>query len=181
MGELPVLQYGGAMDRYLRHPSFAARWSGTDLAPVQSSVSADAEIWAGWTENGEAIWEAFNATMIDEDAAIIRAVPAYAYGLNFGDKVSVIASAEGPLVINDISARGDQTTFRIWLGADPDPSLWRRVAESYAQSGCVIDVLSARLIALSCAASDSTTIQNKLQEDEAATRISWEPGTPFAD
>jgi hypothetical protein len=169
------------MDRHLRHPSFVARWSGTDLEPLHASVSSDAEIWAGWTDNGETIWEAFNATMLGEDEAIIRAVPAYAYGLNFGDTVSLTASAEGPLVIDGITTRGDQTTFRLWLGTDPDPSLWRTFAESYAQSGCVVDVLSPRLLALSCATSDSNTIQSKLQEDEAVTPLSWEPGSPLED
>lgn len=166
------------MDRYLRHPSRAARWNGTELMPVESSAFADTEVWAGWTEVGTTTWEALNATTVGADEVRICSVPAYAYGLNFGDTVGTIASAEGPLVVRGITCAGGQSTFRIWLGTDPDPSAWRPIAESYAKRGCIVDVLTSSLIALSCDVEDSVSVREHLEEDAARTSFIWEPGTP---
>lgn len=167
------------MDRYLRHSSRPARWSGTELVPVEAASRAELEVWAGWTEDETGVWEALNAIPIgSEDAVQLRSVPAYAYGLNYGDTVECVASAEGPLVIRAVASPGGQATFRIWLGANTDPSAWRPIAESYAKRGCIVDVLTVRLIALSCAVEDSKAIQAMLDVDTARTGLAWELGTP---
>ena len=167
------------MDRYLRHPSRPARWSGTDLEPVDPPLSVEVEVWAGWTEDDTKVWEALNAIPVaGEQAVQLRTVPAYAYGVNYGDTVEYVASAEGPQVVSRIRIPGGQATFRIWLGADPDTSAWRPIAESYAKQGCIVDVLSASLIALSCSVEHAGTIQAILEEDAARTGLVWEPGTP---
>ncbi|MGN6124982.1 MAG: DUF4265 domain-containing protein [Humibacter sp.] len=119
------------MDRYLRQPSRPAWWSGTQLEPARPASPEDTEVWASWVDDGTTMWEALIATPIDgEDAARVHSVPAYVYGLNYGDTVQYVASAEGPLVVSRVASRGGQATFRIWLGSDVDPSAWRPIAES---------------------------------------------------
>lgn len=167
------------MERHLRHPSRPALWSGTELVPVEPALPEELEVWAGWTENGTRVWEALNAIRVSGEATVrLLSVPAYAYGLNYGDIVDCVASAEGPLVIRDVRSLGGQATFRIWLGADTDPSAWRPIAESYAKSHCIVDVLTASLMAVSCALEDSKVVRAMLEGDAIRTGFAWEPGTP---
>ena len=101
------------------------------MVPAQPASSDEIEVWAGWVEDGTTMWEALLATPINgEDTFRLASVPAYAYGVNYGDAVEVVASAEGPLVINRTARHGGQATFRIWLGNDADPSHRRAIAET---------------------------------------------------
>lgn len=169
--------YDRPMDRHFRHPSRPARWSGAELVPAQSARSDETEVWAGCVDDDTTIWEAFIATPIDdEDTVRLDSVPAYAYGLNYGDTVEYVASAEGPLVISRLARSGGQATFRIWLGSYVDPSRWRAIAESYARRGCIVDVVTTSLIALSCAAADADAIRRLLDNDSTSANFIWESG-----
>ncbi|SIT78746.1 DUF4265 domain-containing protein [Microbacterium sp. RU33B] len=168
------------MDRHFRHSSRPARWNGTDLESVDRGGPAEVEVWAGWTEDDTQLWEAFTAIQTaGGDAVQLRTVPAYAYGLNYGDIVEYAVSAEGPLVISRVRSPGGQATFRVWLGAEPHVDAWRHIAETYAKRGCVVDVLTVSLVALSCAVEDSCTIEAMLKEDAGRTGLVWEHGTPI--
>lgn len=152
------------------------RWTGAGLAPVAEAAAATIEVWATWPMVNGTFWEALNATMIGDDAARIWAVPTHVYGIHYGDTVGVVASAEGPNVITNIVARGGYTTFRVWLGEGCRVA-WGDFAETYAQRGCLIDVWSERLIALSCTKVISGDVRDHLERDAGAPSFEWETGS----
>ncbi|MFF8185975.1 DUF4265 domain-containing protein [Microbacterium sp. NPDC016588] len=153
------------------------QWNGRELAPVSESAAADIEVWATMPTDSGTLWEALNATMITHDSARIWAIPMFLYGLHYGDTVSVIPSAEGPLVVTEIVGRSGYVTFRVWLGEEGCRATWRSVAETYAERGCIVDVWSERLLALSCEEHRALDIQSHLSRESVAQSFIWEPGT----
>lgn len=143
---------------------------------MPESAAATIEVWATMPWDSGTLWEALNATMITDDSARICAVPMFLYGLHYGDTVSVMASAEGPLVVTKIVGRGGYATFRVWLGEEECRATWRNVAETYAERGCVVDVWSERLLALSCDEHRAFDIESHLSRDSVAQSFIWEPG-----
>ncbi|EYT63986.1 hypothetical protein H489_0109700 [Curtobacterium flaccumfaciens UCD-AKU] len=78
-----------------------------------------------------------------------------------------------------VSEHGNQATFRLWLGEDPDlAAAWRSIAGRYAQRGCLVDAISENLIALSCPVENASLIRDLLIHEEQATALMWEDGTP---
>lgn len=157
------------MSEYRRHPSRTAEWAESSLAPAQSASDADTEVWfAVPSDSGDVFWEALNARTTGRDLVQIRAVPAWVYGVNFGDTVATV-----------VAQRGNQTTFRLWLGEDPDlAAVWMSIAARYAQRGCFVDAISKNLIALSCPVENAPPIRDLLVHEQQTTALMWEDGTP---
>ena len=150
------------------------QWDGSQLVPVPESAAATVEVWATTPTDSGTLWEALNATIVTEDSARIWAVPMFVHGLHYGDTVSVIASAEGPLVATGIVERGGYATFRVWLGEEECRATWRTVAEAYAQRGCIVDVWSERLLALSCVAHLVLDMESHLARESVSQSFVWE-------
>jgi len=154
---------------------------GSSLVPLQSvsEPDTDTEVWFALpSDSGDVFWEGLNATIIGQDLVQVRAVPAWVYGVNFGDTVATVRSAEGPLVGKNVIQRGDQATFRVWLGEDPAlAATWLSIVEHYAQRGCLVDAISANLIALSCPVESAPLIRDLLIREEQTTALVWEDGS----
>jgi hypothetical protein len=166
------------MDEYRQHHSRTAGWTGSALAPLQSASDVDTEVWFALpSDSGDVFWEGLNAKIVGPDLVQVRAVPAWVYGVNFGDTVATVRSAEGSIVGTSVSQRGDQATFRVWLGQDPNlAAAWLPIAERYSQRGCLIDAISENLIALSCSIGSAALIRELLIEEERTTALVWEDG-----
>ncbi len=145
--------------------------------PLRSE--SDAEVWFALpSDSGDVFWEGLNAKIVGSDLAQVNAVPAWVYGVNFGDTVATVRSAEGALVGANVSQRGDQATFRIWLGEDPElAATWLSIVARYAQRGCLVDPISENLIALSCPDVRSHLIRDLLIRDGQTTALVWEDGS----
>jgi hypothetical protein len=166
------------VDEYRRHGSRTAVWAGTALAPSRSAVDADTEVWFALpSDSGRVVWEALNAATVGPGLAELRGVPAWVHGVHFGDVVTTVESAEGGLVGVAVHRRGAQATFRLWLGEDPRlAASWREIAERYAERGCLVDVVSEQLIALSCPVGSAPLIRGMLIEEESTTALVFEDG-----
>lgn len=84
------------MPIYRRRPSTACQWSGQQLVPSRLAAESDSEAWFVLPQDGEGdhVWEALNGRLIGNELVEVRAVPALAYGIAFGDRVDVVRSAE---------------------------------------------------------------------------------------
>ncbi|WP_092555702.1 DUF4265 domain-containing protein [Herbiconiux ginsengi] len=165
------------MPIFRRHSSYTGEWSGGRIQPSSLASQADSEVWLALPNDneGEQVWEALNAQTIDTDLLELRAVPALAYGVRFGDRVSVVGAGDNALVVDAIRERSSFVTFRIWIGEDVAPSLtWRPLAEALAQLGCLVDVYSTRLIAVACAEPDVGTVRAVLEAQADASGLVWE-------
>ncbi|MCS5732310.1 DUF4265 domain-containing protein [Herbiconiux daphne] len=165
------------MPIYRRHASKTAEWSGRELVPSPLAAESDSEVWFALPREGEGdqIWEALNGRLTETGLVEVRAAPALAYGVAFGDRVSVIRSAEGPLLVNEICERGSFGAFRIWLGEDEAlAARWKSVAEKYAELGCLIDVYSEKLVALACPQDRVTSVRDALESQASESGLIWE-------
>lgn len=168
MGLVPVER------QYKEHPAATGWFVGGRLVPLPGALDADTTVWLALpVEAGRVqVWEGLAALRMGEDRVEIRAVPVFAYDLNYGDEVSVVASAEGPLVATGIVKDGGNYTFRVWF---PEGALQAVVAE-FGALGCLVESYSARLVGLSCGAGEAQMMADALQAGEAAGRFLYETG-----
>jgi hypothetical protein len=165
------------MPIHRRHSSKAGEWSGQELVPSRLADDADSEVWFAIPREGEKdqVWEALSGRLTESGLVELRAVPALAYGVAFGDQVSVIRSAEGSLVVDEIRERSSFATFRIWLGEEASLAATRQVvAENYAKLGCLVDVYSEKLIALACPEDRAETVRGALESQASVAGLVWE-------
>lgn len=168
------------MARYLQHPSLAACWNGKTLEPFPDAIAAELTVWFALPPNDseaatDGAWEGLLATAVADDTVRLCAVPAHLQDVNFGDEVKVIRSAEEALVATSIGNRSDQWTYRIFL-PDGSGDVWLPIAEFYAKAGCLVDVVSPRLIALSCCRDIAQAVADLLLRDQDAGRFVYETG-----
>ncbi|MCD2444353.1 DUF4265 domain-containing protein [Agromyces sp. SYSU K20354] len=140
------------MDQFREHPSKACVWDGTQLVPVADATAAESVVWFVLPPDPDmprdyAVWEALNATQVEHDVYRLCASPALFARVAFGDRVDVIRSGEGALVVTSIAGRGGYTSARLWFEDGGDT--WRLPVESLAQAGCVVDIYSERLVGIS--------------------------------
>ncbi|WP_375491426.1 DUF4265 domain-containing protein [uncultured Jatrophihabitans sp.] len=158
---------------YRGHPSPTGQMRDGELIPVSDAAEADTVVWFALPPDGEqAIWEGLSAQSAGQDQVIVRSVPLFAYGLGYGDRVSVIASAEGPLVATAIVERGDHYGFRVWL-KNASASL-ADIVRTYGNMGCFIEGYSNQLVGLSCPSVLAQQVANALATDERAGRLLYE-------
>jgi hypothetical protein len=140
------------MDQYREHPSLARIWDGTRLAPAPDATAAESVVWFSVPSDPEApqtsrTWEGLNARRIDGDVYAVCGSPALFAGIAFADRVHVVASLEGALVVTSIAGRGGYASARLWFERGGDT--WRAPTEMLAQAGCVVDVFTERLVGIS--------------------------------
>jgi hypothetical protein len=116
-----------------------------------------------------------NSVPVSNGVVELRSVPAYAHNVNFGDRLSTMTSANDSLVCTGIVEPSDQWTYRVWLSAGAS-SQWQIVTEDYARAGCLVDVMSRHLIAMSCDHELARVIADKLTADESARILTYETG-----
>ena len=162
-------------DRYLEHPSPTGHWVRDELVPHPQAIEADTTIWFALpTDDDQRLWEGLAALSQKDGSFVLRAVPLFAYDLNYGDRVSAVPSAEGPLVATQVLEDGRCFTFRVALHAGG--STVPEVVRTYGSLGCFVEGWSESLIGLSCDESLAQVVAHRLAGDEQRDRLAYETG-----
>ena len=66
-----------------------------------------------------------------EDRVRLRAVPMFAYDVNYGDEISVVTSAKGPIVATGVTKNSGNYTFRVWVREDAEDAALRDVVTQF--------------------------------------------------
>ena len=169
------------MSSFLEHPGTVARLRGRTVEEHPDAAAATETVWVAVYPAGdkEAAWEGLRARPSGEGRAVLAAVPVFAYDLNLGDEVEVVATAEGPLVAVRRLHDAGAATFRVWFPDWPDLERDDRVAElqrELARFGCWFDVWSPSLVAVSAEPDVAPDVADHLAEQERAGRFIFEPG-----
>jgi hypothetical protein len=166
------------MDEYRLHPSLVTHWRDGDLEPWPEAVAARETVWFPLPEETDGVryWEGLNGRSETDGTITVLGVPAYAYDLNLGDRVTVVRSAEGPFVATGIAHDGGNNTFRYYLLEPDDGRAWYPLAQKFASMGCLIDVLTPDLTALSCPPESSQPVVDRLALLEGQGVIQYESG-----
>ncbi|WP_371405586.1 DUF4265 domain-containing protein [Kribbella sp. NBC_00662] len=165
--------------QYKEHPAPTGRLVDGQLVPVPESVSAGATVWLALpTESGEVqLWEGLAAHRLTSgDTVEVRAVPLFAYDVNYGDELSVVVSADGTLVGTGIVKDAGNHTFRLWFPSSADGDGIRSVVEEFGPLGCLIESYSTRLIGLSAGPSEAQVVADALQAGQTNGRFIYETG-----
>jgi hypothetical protein len=167
--------------RYLEHPSKVARWRDGDFEVHPDAVTATETVWVAVdpAEDGDVVWEGLLAQLPGEGRAVIAAVPVFAYDLNLGDEVEVVASEEGPLVAVRPLRDAGRFTFRVWFPDWPDleqDERWKDLQVELERFGCWFDVYSPRLVAVSAEPQVAQAVADFLVAGERSGRFIYETG-----
>lgn len=169
------------MDEYRLHPSLVTHWRAGVLEPWPDAAAASETVWFPLPEGHDGVryWEGLNGRLEPDGAVTVLGVPAYAYDLNLGDRVSAVRSAEGPFVATGITFDAGNYTFRYYLLDRDDKTDWYPLAQEFAAIGCLIDVLSPHLTALSCALEASQSVADRLAQLAEQGTLQYETGRTF--
>lgn len=161
---------------YREHPTPTGHWVDGTLSPYPPALAADTTVWFYLPEEGGTqYWEGLRATSVSDDRARLAAVPLFAYNLHLGDHVSVIASAEGPLVATGIVSRGSFRTFRAYLGGPGSASL-EDLIRRFGEFGCLIEGYSDTLIGFGCTVELAPAVVGLLDAAAGRGELIWESG-----
>jgi len=164
---------------YRQHPAPTGQFVDGSLRPVPAATSADALVWFPLAEeNGERVWEGLAAASEGDGWFVVRAVPLFAYDLNFGDRVTAVASADGALVATGIVEDGGNFTFRVAL--HEGGVALREVVEQFGSLGCLIEGWSESLLGLGCPPSLAQPVAELLHEAEARGDLRYETGRQWS-
>jgi Domain of unknown function (DUF4265) len=111
-----------------------------------------------------------------KDRVKLRAVPLFAYDVNYGDEISVVTSAEGPIVATGITKDAGNYTFRVWMREDTGDTAVGDVVAQFGALGCLIEGYSDRLIGLSCSPENAQYVADALEVAEQEGRFAYETG-----
>jgi len=165
------------MDEYRLHPSLVTHWRNGSLEPWPEAEAATETVWFPLPEEeGVRYWEGLNGELSSDGAITILGVPAYAYNLHLGDRVSVIPSDNGSLVATGITERGGNNTYRFYLRDGSNQNEWYPLAQEFATMGCLIDVLTPKFVALSCAPDTSWKVSERLMQLQHEEILEYETG-----
>lgn len=165
--------------QYKQHPSPTGHLIDAQLVPVPESVAATETVWLALPiETDEVqVWEGLAAETTEaKDRVILRAVPLFAFDVNYGDELSVVTSAEGPLVATGITTDGGNYTFRVAIPEDAGDAAFRDVVAQFGALGCFIEGYSGTLIGLSCCADNAQRVADALKVAEREGRFIYETG-----
>ena len=168
------------MPHYVEHPSRAGRWRDGALETLPEAGTATQTVWISLPPgpDGEPVWEGLLAVTPQPDLAVIAAVPAFAYDLNLGDEVEVVASAEGPLVAVRPLHDAGRFTFRVLFpdAVDPDDRSWLTLQQDLEPFGCWCDVYSPQLVAVSAEPDVAQAVADFLDDQQRTGRWVYETG-----
>jgi hypothetical protein len=164
-------------NEYCRHPSPTGHLVGDDLVPLPEAVSADYVVWfvLSADEGADHVWEGIAAEGTSQGTMRLCAVPLFAYDLHYGDEVTVVQSAEGPMVATSKVKDSGNHTFRVWLPEVGGPTLTEVITE-FGRLGCLIEGYSERLLGLSCGPGHVEVVEQSLRQAETEGRFLYERG-----
>ncbi|SCC28155.1 protein of unknown function [Pseudarthrobacter enclensis] len=110
-----------------------------------------------------------------DGTATVLGVPAYLYDLNFGDRVSVMRSAENALVATGVEHDALNFTFRVQLNFE-EPNTSQLLAAELAENGCLIDFISPQFFAISCDEAQAQEVADRLFALEHDGVLHYETG-----
>ena len=142
-------------------------------------MSADATVWLALaSEAGDLqVWQDLAAhTGTGDNGVEVRAVPLFAYDVNQGNELSVVASPEGTLVATGVTKDNGNYTFRSWLPASATDSAAQEVVREFGPLGCLIEPYSTRLIGLSSGPGEAQAVADALHAGEGSGRFLYETG-----
>lgn len=138
--------------RYKQHQSPTGHLIAGQLVPVPESVAATETVWLvlpiatrfRLKLRKDRVWEGLAAETTEaKDRVKLRAVPLFAYDVNYGDELSVVTSAEGSLVATGITKDAGNYTFRVWTHENAGGDAFRDVVTRFGALGCLIEGYSA--------------------------------------
>lgn len=167
------------MADYIEHPSKASRFQqGAYVVHPEAEVE-DSTVWLplGMEADGVQRWEGLLGIRLAPDTVRVCAVPVFAYDINLGDEVHVMASGEGALVATRKSRDAGNYTFRVYFenGREND-SLWRRLQCDLEPMDCWFDVYSQSLVAISTPPAHAQRVADYLQERQVRGDLHYETG-----
>jgi hypothetical protein len=167
-------------DEYKEHSSPTGHLIDGQLVPVPESVAATETVWLALPiEDGQVqVWEGLAAEPTKSPNRVkLRAVPLFAYDVNYGDEISVVISAEGPLVATGVTKDSGNYTFRVWLREDAGDAALRDVVTQFGALGCLIEGYGNKLIGLSCSPENAQQVAHALEVAEhEGRRFTYETG-----
>jgi len=171
--------------QYKQHPSPTGHLIGGQLVPVPEAVASTETVWLVLPIESRfrlrmrkgRIWEGLAAEATEaKDRVIVRAVPLFAYDVNYGDELSVVTSAEGPLIATGITKDAGNYTFRAWMREDAGDDEFQDVVTQFGALGCLIEGYSDRLIGLSCSPINAHDVADALEMAGQEGRLTYETG-----
>lgn len=165
------------MTEYRQHPSVVAHWRDALLQPLPEALEARETIWFAVPPepDAEQMWEGLRGRLEADGTATVLGVPAYIHNLNFGDRVSVMRSAENALVATGVKRDARNFTFRIQLNTD-EPNASRPLAADLAENGCLVDFISPQFFAISCGEPQAQEVADRLSLLEHDGVLHYETG-----
>ena len=171
--------------RYKHHQSPTGHLIAGQLVPVPESVAATETVWLvlpiatrfRLKLRKDRVWEGLAAETTEaKDRVKLRAVPLFAYDVNYGDELSVVTSAEGSLVATGITKDAGNYTFRVWTHENAGGDAFRDVVTRFGALGCLIEGYSDRLIGLSCSPENAQDVADALEMAGQDGRFTYETG-----
>jgi hypothetical protein len=165
--------------RYVEHPTHAGAWRRGGYEVLPEAETATHTVWFAVEpgEDDDTVWEGLRAHVPETGRAVIAAVPVFAYDVDLGDEVEVVASSEGPLVGVRVLRDSGRFTFRVSLnGRQPSPDGWHGLQRELEPYGCWFDVWSPTLIAISADAAVARAVADHLYAQQLAGRFIYETG-----
>lgn len=110
------------------------------------------------------IWEGLAAEATEaKHRVLVRALPLFAYDVNYGDELSVVTSVDLSLVATGITKDAGNYTFRARMRDDAGDDEFRDVVTQLGELGCLIEGYSETLIGLSCGPINAHEVADALE------------------
>lgn len=151
---------------------------------LPDASAADQTVWFAVdpgeaVDHDDAVWEGLLTRPTAPDRAVVVAVPVFAYDVNLGDELEVVASAEGPLVATRVVRDAGRFTFRVLfpeMEQLADDERWKELQVDLEPYGCWFDVYSRTFIAVSAEPEVAQAVADFLSASEQAGRLQYETG-----
>lgn len=171
------------MDEYRLHPSLVTHWHDGLLVPWPESAAADETVWFAMPEEEDCVTyrEGLNGKIESDGSITVLGVPTYAYDLDFGDRVTAVRSTERPFVATGMVQRSGNCTYSFLSTDAGDETGWYPLAQEFTTLGCLVDVLTPRFTALSCAPNVSRAVTDRLAQLHQDGLLEYEPGHTGSD
>lgn len=104
-------------------------------------------------------------------------MPLWAYGLNLGDEVETMDSAQGGIVALRIVETSSNETFRVrFEGARDHDTRWQDLMKDLEAADCWFDVLHPGYVAIAVPCANRDQIEQYLDRRSSAGELAYEHG-----
>jgi hypothetical protein len=161
---------------YREHPSKVVRMADGELVIYPRASAEDCTLWFALDDAPDE-WEGVLGKRLPSDTAEVVGVPVFAYGVNLGDVVRTVTSAEGGLVVSEVITDAGNYTFRAFFEGQAAPGEhWQSLMVDLEPFGCWFDTLSENLVAISVDAENSQAVADYLAARELSGELKYETG-----